>query len=292
MTLDRRHFLACGLAAFASCAPLRAQERKRIAAVDWAAAESLQALGLPPMAVSDTRYFNLRMPRALPAQTQDIGPFWEINLELLDRLGPDVIFVGAPSLFMTPRLAEIARVETVAEVTGEHSYERAAAILRQCARAAGLADTAADAVLADIERRMAPLAARIDRDRPVCVLLPDQGGRRAMIYGRNSVPDAVLTRLGLTNAWQGPINSNGFFQTGLDALMALEDAVFVQIEIPTLSLQTEKALSESALWHRLAPVREKRVVRIAQFYPFGGCLTTLHLAETLTAALAKPGSTP
>ena len=64
---------------------------------------------------ADTGYFNQRMPQALPPQTQDIGPFWAVNLELLDRLRPDLIFLGAPSLFMTPLLKDIAPVEVVAE---------------------------------------------------------------------------------------------------------------------------------------------------------------------------------
>lgn len=290
--LKRRTLIAAGLSAFIPFSPVQAKGMKRIAAVDWAAAESLLALGAPPLAVADTNYFNQRMPRSLPPETQDIGPFWEVNLELLDRLRPDLVFIGAPSLFMTPRLSEIAPVETVAEMTGKQSYDRAGAILRQCARAADLPERAANDILLGVEHRMAELAALIDRSRPVLILLPDQSGRRAMVYGRNSMPDAVMRRLGLTNAWQGQTNASGFFQTGFDALMALENAVFMKMEIPSLAPQTDRALAESTLWHRLPAVQENRVFPVPQFYPFGGCLTTLHLAGTLAAALAPEGKTP
>lgn len=286
--LNRRFFITGSLAALLPSMPVLAEDRRRIAAVDWAAAESLLALGVAPLAVADTGYYNQRMPQLLPAATHDVGPFWEVNLELLDRLRPDLIFIGAASLFMTPRLSEIAPVEVVEDMTGDKAYGRAAAILRQCGRVAGLPSTQVEAVLSNIEQRMQSLAARVSRVRPVCILLPDQSGSSALVYGNGSMPGAVVTRLGLQNGWQGPTNANGFIQVGFDQLMSLDDAVFMQIEIPSLAPQTNRALGNSQLWHRLPAVRQGRVVRMQQFYPFGGCISTLHLAEALARALQDP----
>ncbi|WP_123195887.1 ABC transporter substrate-binding protein [Pannonibacter phragmitetus] len=290
---DRRTLLAAALKGTLAAAmlplggaPLRADGRRRIAAIDWAAAESLMALGLPPLAVADTGYFNQRMPQALPPQTQDIGPFWAVNLELLDRLRPDLIFLGAPSLFMTPRLKDIAPVEVVAE--GD-SGGRSAAILLQCAAATGLPDTAATALLAGIAKETAALAASLAQSLPdappVCILLPDQSGGRATIYGKGSMPDTVLTRLGLSNGWSGPVNASGFTQAGMDRLMPLEDAILIQITIPSLEAQTERALGNSQIWQQLPAVRQGRLARISQFYPFGGCLSELHLARSVAKAV-------
>ncbi|THF49252.1 ABC transporter substrate-binding protein [Allorhizobium terrae] len=286
--LNRRFFITSSLAALLPSIPVLAEEGRRIAAVDWAAAESLLALGIAPLAVADTGYYNQRMPQILPAETHDIGPFWEVNLELLDRLRPDLIFIGAASLFMTPRLNEIAPVEVVEDRTGDKSYGRAAAILRQCGRAAGISSSQVEAVLSNFEQRMQSLAASLGGGRRVCILLPDQSGSRAMVYGNGSMPGSVVTRLGLQNAWQGPTNANGFIQVGFDQLMALDDAVFMQIEIPSLAPQTNRALGNSQLWRRLPAVRDGRVVPMPQFYPFGGCLSMLHLAEALARALQAP----
>lgn len=286
--LNRRFFITGSLAALLPSMPVLAEDRRRIAAVDWAAAESLLALGVAPLAVADTGYYNQRMPQLLPAATHDVGPFWEVNLELLYRLRPHLIFIGAASLFMTPRLSEIAPVEVVEDMTGDKAYGRAAAILRQCGRVAGLPSTQVEAVLSNIEQRMQSLAARVSRVRPVCILLPDQSGSSALVYGNGSMPGAVVTRLGLQNGWQGPTNANGFIQVGFDQLMSLDDAVFMQIEIPSLAPQTNRALGNSQLWHRLPAVRQGRVVRMQQFYPFGGCISTLHLAEALARALQDP----
>ncbi|MEN0119218.1 MAG: ABC transporter substrate-binding protein [Agrobacterium cavarae] len=286
--LNRRFFITGSLAALLPSMPVLAEDGRRIATVDWAAAESLLALGVAPLAVADTGYYNQRMPQLLPAATHDVGPFWEVNLELLDRLRPDLIFIGAASLFMTPRLSEIAPVEVVEDMTGDKAYGRAAAILRQCGRVAGLPSTQVEAVLSNIEQRMQSLAARVSRVRPVCILLPDQSGSSALVYGNGSMPGAVVTRLGLQNGWQGPTNANGFTKVGFDQLMSLDDAVFMQIEIPSLAPQTNRALGNSQLWHRLPAVRQGRVVRMQQFYPFGGCISTLHLAEALARALQDP----
>ena len=288
--LNRRFFITSSLAVLLPSMPVVAKDGRRIAAVDWAAAESLLALGIAPLAVADTGYYNQRMPQLLPAATHDVGPFWEVNLELLDRLRPDLIFIGAASLFMTPRLSEIAPVEVVEDMTGDKAYGRAAAILRQCGRAAGHPSSQVEAVLSNIEQRMQSLATRVSRVRPVCILLPDQSGSRAIVYGNGSMPGAVVTRLGLQNGWQGPTNANGFIQVGFDQLMSLDDAVFMQIEIPSLAPQTNRALGNSQLWHRLPAVRQGRVVRMQQFYPFGGCISALHLAEALTRALQDPSA--
>lgn len=286
--LNRRFFITGSLAAVLPSIPVFATDRRRIAAIDWAAAESLLALRVAPLAVADTGYYNQRMPEVLPAATHDIGPFWEVNLELLDSLRPQLIFIGAASLFMTPRLNEIAPVEVVEDITRSNSYGRAAAILRQCARASDVPSSQVEAILSNLEQRMESLAASIGQVRPVCILLPDQSGSRATVYGNDSMPGAVVNRLGLRNAWQGPTNANGSIQVGLDQLMTLDDSIFMQIEIPPLAAEINRALGDSQLWHRLPAVREGRVVRMQQFYPFGGCVSALYLAEALARALQDP----
>jgi iron complex transport system substrate-binding protein len=103
------------------------------------------------------------------------------------------------------------------------------------------------------------------------------------------MPDAVLQRLGLENAWQGPVNAAGIFHAGFDALFDINEAIFVLIDIPSLRHQTTRALETSALWQALPTVRQGRTHWIGQFYPFGGCVSALHLAEAITAALEGSG---
>lgn len=293
--LSRRRFLGstfAGLAlskgqAWAGGAPAK----RRIAAIDWPAAESLLALGAPPVAVSDTGYFRQRVPVALPENVADIGPFWEINLELLSAMAPDAILAHSSSLVMTPAIAEIARVEIVPERSEGGRYRLAIDILEHAAKVAGIAKPAADAFVRSIDARLVAQRQRVRRrDRPVLVLLPDQSGRRGTVYGKGSLPDAVLQQLGLDNAWSGPVNGNGLGQAGFDALMPLEDAVFTLVDIPQLRLQTDRALAANALWQALPAVRHGRMVRIDQFHPLGGLPSVAHFAERLASALEETPS--
>jgi iron complex transport system substrate-binding protein len=263
----------------------------RIVAIDWAAAESLLALGVTPAAVSDTGYFRQRMPLLLPDNVLDIGPFWEINRELLAEIAPDLILINSSSLIMTPDIARIGRVETVPEkIAAGDRYDLSIDILRHAGKAAGLEPSRMDAVAAQGLEHFDTLRARLPaRSRRVCVLLPDQTGRGVVVYGKGSLPDAVLRRLGLENAWQGPVNAAGVFQTGFDALFDMEEAIFVLIDIPALRQQTTRGLEKSALWQALSAVNQGRTHWIGQFYPFGGCISALHLAESMTAVLEGAG---
>ncbi len=288
--LSRRRFMGSMLFGLAS---LRGQAwagpattTRRIAAIDWPSAESLLALGAPPVAISDTGYFRQRVPVTLPESVADIGPFWEINLELLAALAPDAILANASSLIMTPAISEIARVEIVPEKVEGDRYRLAVDILQHAATVGGVSPSEADAFVCSIDARLSQQRSRLRLPaRPILVALPDQAGRRAMVYGKGSLPDAVLTRLGLDNAWAGPVNANGLGQVGFDALMPLEDAVFALIDIPPLRLQTDRALAANGLWQALPAVRHGRIVRIDQFHPLGGLPSLAHFAETLVAAL-------
>ncbi|HEV7307825.1 ABC transporter substrate-binding protein [Ensifer sp.] len=291
--LTRRHLVASipfALAALA--APSRAATEsglKRVAAIDWAAAEALVALGAIPVAVSDTQYFRQRMPVSLPETVADIGPFWEINLERLAAIAPDAILANSSSLVMTPAIADVAPVAQVPDRAAKgQRFELAVAIMRHAADTAGVPGSDVDAFQQRIETRLSLMRQGLGRaDRPMLVLLPDQNGRRAMVYGEGSLPDAVLRKLGLANAWSGPVNANGLAQVGLDALMPLAGATFVQVEIPTLKLRTARSLGRSALWQRLEPIRAQRSITIPQFHPFGGLPSAAHFAEMLVPALER-----
>ncbi|NTF35062.1 ABC transporter substrate-binding protein [Rhizobium skierniewicense] len=290
---SRRDFLALSLVSLMGMRSnaLASANPSRIVAIDWAAAESLLALGVTPAAVSDTGYFRQRMPLPLPDNVLDIGPFWEINRELLAEIAPDVILINSSSLIMTPDIARVGRVETVPEkVRSGDRYDLSIEILYHAGKAAGLEPSRMVAVAARGLERFDALRARLPaRSRRVCVLLPDQTGRGVVVYGKGSLPDAVLRRLGLENAWQGPVNAAGVFQTGFDALFDLEEAIFILIDIPALRQQTTRGLEKSALWQALPPVNQGRTNWIGQFYPFGGCISALHLAESMTAVLEGAG---
>lgn len=258
-----------------------AEAAPRLAAIDWGAAEALIALGVAPVAISDSEYFASRMPFDLPAGIADIGPFWEINLEYLSRLAPDLILAPASSLVMTPRIAEIAPVQIIPEELGVDRLDLAASLVTEMAKAAGLVPEAAPGLIDDTLTAIAAHRADLAGKGQVLIAVPDVSGRLFTVYGRASLPDAVLDRLGLGNAWHGPVGPNGTFRTGIEPLLALKDTTILLIEIASMRPRAERALNQSALWQALPAIRDGRFGWIEDFYPAGGLLSARHLADVI-----------
>lgn len=287
--MKRRDFLV-RLAALLSATPALARmplthAAPRLAAIDWGAAEALIALGVPPVAISDTHYFGSRMPFDLPAGIADIGPFWEINLEYLSRLAPDLILAPAASLVMTPRIAEIAPVQIIPEETGSDRLDMAAKMVTEMARAAALPASAALELITKTQQAIAAYRARLTGQGTVLVAVPDVSGRLFTVYGKGSLSDAVLMRLGLRNAWTGPIGQNGTFRTGIEPMLAMENSTILLIEIASMRLRVERALNQSALWRAVPAIRDGRFGWIKEFYPVGGLLSARRLADVITDRL-------
>jgi iron complex transport system substrate-binding protein len=95
-----------------------AADTLRIVSIDWAAAEAMLSLGIVPVGLSDTSFYRKRMASpVLPDTVADVGPFWEINLEALAELRPDFIIATDYNMVMTPRIADVARVELVPSIS-------------------------------------------------------------------------------------------------------------------------------------------------------------------------------
>lgn len=262
----------------------------RIAAIDWTGAEALLALGVSPCGVSDTSYYRERMREpALPPDVTDIGPFWEVNMELLAELRLDLILAATSNLISMPALRTIATVHLVPEtVPPEGRYALGGTILRDVAALVGR-ETEGAAVIEAADRTLSrhAVALRNSERRPVFVLLPNANGRNAVVYGVRSLPDAVLARLGFANAFAGRTNAAGVATIGVETLIRHPDASILMVDIPSARRRVESAIARSALWQALEPVRAGRMGFVEGFYPFGGVPSALRLAESLVRQLTR-----
>ncbi|APQ10959.1 hypothetical protein SB11R_09855 [Pseudomonas oryzihabitans] len=262
-----------------------------IVAINWAALETLLALGVTPLAGSDTGYYRRRMPTfALPPQVQDIGPFWEPNLELLQRLQPSLILTDPLAPVVDRALRSIAPTEIVDLYPSADPYARASALLLALGTRLDRV-RAAQAYLAGVDRRLSELAARLaSRPRPaVQVALVNADGRHATLYGRGSLIQSVLDRLGLRNGWQGRSNAMGVTLVGIERLAEAPDALLVCVELPTRLAELQRLRQEGTLWQALPAVRAGRVLTLPRFFPYGGVASALFLAEQLTSHLEEGG---
>ncbi len=260
----------------------------RIVAINWAAAETLLSIGVTPLAISDTGYFRRRIPQpALPAGVQDIGPFWEPNMELLDALRPSLIISDVLSAPVMAKMAAIAPLETVTawyasgnpwQALHDWTQQTGARLGAEAAAARWLQQVAGE--LNDLRLR---LAAR--QQARVLVMVLDQDGRYATIYGRGSLADAVIRQLGLRNAWQKAVNAAHIARVRIEELADLPCDRLFYTELPTVMTRLRRARQPDCLWQQLPLFKSDRVTHLAHFFPFGGLATGLALAGDMTRAL-------
>ncbi|WP_425327936.1 ABC transporter substrate-binding protein [Pseudomonas nitroreducens] len=293
MSLTRRHLLqglALGGLACACGLPVFAGERlTRIVALNWVAAETLLTLGVPPLAISDDRYYRVRMPTmALPDSVRDVGPYWEPNLELIQQLQPQLILSDPMTPTLQRRLNGIAPTEKVAIYpAAEGAWKATTDFMNDLARRLGVEQVAADYIAAG-EQRLAELRAKLANHRslpPVCVAVLNQDGRHAAVYGRNSMVQDVLDRLGVENAWQGPVGPVGLAMVSIERLAERPDAHLVYVDIPTTSARLQSLRQPNDLWAHLPAVRQGHTLTLQRFYPYAGAASVLDLAERIAAYL-------
>lgn len=283
--LTRRSF-ALALAA-ASCggrgvaAPLG--DERRIAVLDWALAETLVALGMPPAAVAEAPLYRRRVVTpALPPDVGDLGLRSWPSLERLRALAPDLI-VALQGYGPPP-----GRLEVVAPTVALPVYTPEREPLRLARQAmADLADllgtpAAVRRALDEADGAIDAAGRALRRRRGERVLIVKfANGRLVDVFGPASLFAGVLPRLGLRSAYEGATNDWGFATRGLDALAGHEDATIVIV-----SPGPPDALSKSALWHALPAVREGRVVTIPPVWVFGGVPSATRFATLMGDALS------
>jgi iron complex transport system substrate-binding protein len=287
-TITRRSLLA-GLVGvptvgFAGEAP----HASRIAVTDWAAAESLLAIGDAPLALPDIavyRQWLCEIP--LPPGVVDLGSRAEPNLELLASLGPERILVSNWQRNLIALFRRIAPTETVTIIDGRNDpYDNARAALVQIA---GLANrpAAAQAYLGPFEQALASFARALEGRNlpPVYVAVLHENGTQLFAYGRGSWVDEVIRRLGLRNALRQPTSAFGNALIGLAELAGTPEALLLYLDQGERTRQAERSLATSTVWRNLPMVRAGRVHPIAPFYALGGVPSVWRCARLITSAL-------
>ena len=290
-TLSRRHVLA-GLAAVAGTATHghahAGDPAPRIAVTDWAAAESLLAIGVAPIAVPDTAVYRQWLDELpLPDTVADLGSRTEPNLELLAALRPERIIVSSWQRHLVGLFQRIAPTETITIVSAQKdAFGAARGALAQVATMAG-SPAAATGYLAAFDDSLSAFAARLSRRPlpPVYVAVLHENGSQIFAYGPGSWVHEVLTRLGLRNALKRPTSAFGNALIDLAHLTETPDAVLLYLDQGERTRRAERSLARSTLWAHLELVRGGRVHRIPPFYALGGIPSAWRCARLLTAAL-------
>ena len=254
----------------------------RIAAIDWAMAETAMALGHAPQAMAELIAFRRIAPVQPPGDTADLGLRGAPNLEALSLSAPGLILSSSYYAFAEPQLQRIAPVFSRAlYVPGEPPLPKVTALLTELAQALGTPDSAAP-VLAAAEAEFSALAARVRDTRP-CLLIEIGDVRHVRVFGHDSLYGGALNALGLTNPWAEGTRFAFYAPVPIERLAGFPEARLILIgDIPP---QAARALERGALWNSLAPVRRGDTHRLPEINAFGGLPSALRFARELVRAL-------
>lgn len=268
---------------------LAAVSTPRVAAIDWAMLETAMALGVTPVAATELLQFRRSaVEPVIPETVTDLGLRGAPNFELLYLQRPDLIL---SSPFYASQQAALEAIAPVLPLPfylpGEPPFAKALAAVEQVAARLGVPDRGravlaeADALLADCRQRLARFA-----DRPFH-LINIGDARHFRAFGADSMFGDVLQRLGLENAWTDQSRFSFAAPVPLEMLAARPQARIVIVsEVP---VEARGGFAGSMIWQMLEPVREGRVIRLANINPYGGITAGLRFARLLTEALEAGG---
>ncbi|WP_181704900.1 ABC transporter substrate-binding protein [Chthonobacter rhizosphaerae] len=275
----RRAVLAGLAAALAGRAPAKAGPAPRIVSLDYALAEMLVGIGIPPVGVAGAEDWDVWVVEPpLPPGVVDVGAGLEPNLELLAALKPDMILTTPYVAAVGPLASRIAPVREFALYAGGDPLARARAAALELGHMVGRPD-AAGAYLAAADRAFDALAGRVARLRPPPIaVVAFQDARHARIFGRPGLYQSVMDRIGLSNAWTGEANDWGF------GVMAVEDLASLTPDLHLMSLEpvppdAAPTLARSPLWTALPFVAARRVSVLPASLMFGGVSSALRFAR-------------
>ncbi|MFC7397823.1 ABC transporter substrate-binding protein [Chelatococcus sp. GCM10030263] len=297
MAITRRQligaFVGAGTAAVVpSTCSASAGRFHRIVALDWASAETMVAIGQVPIATSSPyRGGQERLFDTIPDRDiVELGSMFEPNLELIQRLKPDLIFYAPWQAHLLPSLRRIAPVRlTNPRAPTSNLLNNALILTSEIGRELG-APREATEYLRRCDQELDALENRcrtfLQRALLICVLLPD--GRHLSIYTQGSLFHDVLDRLGLKNAYRGPLSASGSSTLGIEDLAEYPKAELLYLHTGPQSDAALRLLSNSSLWSSLRVVQQRAVKPLGYVWPFGALPSAVSLARSLTAALGRP----
>jgi len=289
MSIDRRSFLAGTAALAASTLPAVSGGASRIVSLDYAAAETLISLGLPPVGVQSSDHWDRWVVEPeLPRQVANVGQDLAVNLEVIAALDPDLIVTTPYTDMLRARLELIAPVHMVSvyDLTGtplKNAYAETRT-LGQLNELQNLAET----MLEDADSEIAALRDRLSATaKPPVALVNFMDRRHVRVYGTSSLYQDVLDQLGLKNAWQRPTNYWGFATVGLEELARHAPSDMHLIAFEPIVDEIRPTLAASPIWRTMPVVENGNYQVFPAVLTFGMVPSALRFARLMTTYLEE-----
>lgn len=271
--------------------PAFAQMRpQRIACLDYGIASTLLSLGEAPAGVvSLDDWGRWVVEPKLPAGTLDLGSGWEVNIEALVMLKPDLILTTPYLDSLLSKVQAIAPVERldIFSDSGGDILPKAIAATRQLARRIDKV-AEAEAFLAGADQTFEAYRQRLEkRSPPPIALVNFMDSRHVRIYTKGGLYDNALARIGIKNAWQAPGNYWGFETIGIEQLAQIKDPAARLIAFDPVPADVLPKLAQSPLWNALPFARPGHFAVLPPALMFGMVNEALRFARLLTAHLEE-----
>lgn len=264
----------------------------RLATLDWGIAQNLTAMGVPPVAVGQTTgYATWVGTPALPDTVHDLGLRAEPNLELLSQVKPDHILITRLYASAAPKLSRIAPVSTVdVYFTPGTVWHNTVAAVNKLGRIAHRPE-AAQALIRRTNQRIRTAAARLPANTGPLLVVQFVDAQHVRVYGRGSLIQATMQRMGLTNAWDGQTTRWGMAVVPISRLADIKQGRVVVMGPVPVGL-TDR-IAANRVWQSMPVVRDAPVVYMPGVWSSGGLPSASRFARLLTHALrAAPESGP
>lgn len=289
VSLSRRRLLALSaLLPLATIFPGRAQAQRfdvsRIIALEWRPVEMLLALGIMPLAIADKRNYHrwVGEPK-LPDTVVDVGLRNEPNRELMQRLNPSLFLI---SKGFGPAESDLKPIAPCWSTAFNDASGRPLALLeKDLIRLGQFLGREQQAVehLAHLHQGIASTREKLPSDPRPLVMFSFLDSRRVMIFGRSSLFNDLLERLGMRNAWDGKTNAWGSAVVGIETLVRLENVTalcFMHGDDDPV-----KTVAKSALWQVMPFVRDGQLHLLPAVWFYGGSFSALRFCQLLPEAL-------
>lgn len=289
--LARRRLLqGAGAMALLSLPVPAIADSPKIVSLDYGLASTLLSLGIVPAAVASLAdWGKWVIEPAMPESVIDLGSSWEVNLEILTALKPDLILTTPYLDASLPRLqgvGKVLRLETYRPDGGAILPSVIAATRRLAAEIGREAE--AERFLAQADAFFDECRARLARrPRPSLALVNFMDARHVRIFGAPGLYDAVLTRIGLANAWTGAANYWGFEIVGIETLARITDPDALLIAFEPVPGDVLPKLARSPLWQALPFARPGHFAVLPGALLFGMVNEAMRFARLMTARLEE-----
>lgn len=140
-------------------------------------------------------------------------------------------------------------------------------------------------LLTDLNRDLEQMKQTLPAELPPLLVVQFIDERHVRVFGRHSLFEAVMQRLGLRNAWQGETNAWGFSVASLEQFLSIPEARLVVVD--PIPVGVSERLQEPGLWQHLPLVQQAPVLHLPAVWSFGGVLAARRFATLLSEALQK-----